>query len=1135
MLRPFLLVGVGGSGGKTLRAIRESLRLKLLQHHWTKGWPEGWQLIHVDSPTKQDGEDFPAPFLPSENYLSLVPRGITYKQVFNSISSKAETRFKPEIQRPLPHGDEVKIPIKDGAGAFRAIGRAIAANALSDVQSKAKSAITKLNSTSARESLSALTSHLGLDSEDLDQQQPDPIVIVVSSIAGGSGAGMFLDVTEAVKSAIGGQPWGDAVFGVLYAPDVFHGVKIDGMDAIAPNALGAMAETMSGLWTNSLSESTDSLYKSHGVMTANTNAYNLGPKMNYIVGRKNSQVDFATQSGVYKATATSLAAWMTDPSIQDDMTAYAMTNLESRAVGFPDNSGLKRNTKDIPPFSSLGFARVTMGTEFFEEYAAERLAKEALETMMKKHLESDPEMSEKTDQQWKMHFADLHEGRFFADSGVYEQTEENNQLIEALIPDTSVLQSKLKSSVASMVQQGMPKEGHSFDNWVLKICNAYEVNLPGLLDELTQLRHEKVRLWVEAIPDKVLRLVSLTISQQGLPVTVELLNRLIIQCKDASQELQDERARHIADSGRLQNLVSQAMGAAANNSSISPQHPTVAQAMHQVEMAFYWRSMADLKEEGSKILKDFSKNFLEPLHKEIDGGFTTLRDGILKEKLLDGRKNTYVEWPSFKQTMVPSKFTPAPNQRLLIDHKSFPKTFDDLVTKTVNDSKIDAKRAVIDQLIMGAYASEEVNSLHESRRWKIIELTQPWVPSERSHQLREGAPQQANFEFLTDHMGYIDRARLWLDIPGRVFRVFLDQTISTFISNRGDRMIQEKNREKFVQEFTSALASASPLVEINQALMSQVHGMKGNSISALFSEIPVDLDDPLFAPLKQALVSLGYWDDSNSEKWFVGAGKGARQRTIDIFTQLNVPIQPIVMGSVMGPIAQTWSKMRSDKESRTGFMKWRRGRSLPEAIPAHPEIWNQMLKGWYVMRLLNMFQIEEKNESYEEKGPKVSIWVNSNLTYSSFPYPLFSSEIAKVGDLPAVVLESLTAALANCYEETTLLPLEPYKRLFSLGDVDSESSVLVDWVRSGKLSQGAPTPVSDRAGTVEQSFEERRETCLLWIKNEIEQFRDKNISSMRENDDFRKFPLVWEIREQVIDALSEIGLSIGKITTEDTL
>jgi hypothetical protein len=242
------------------------------------------------------------------------------------------------------------------------------------------------------------------------------MVIVVSSIAGGSGAGMFIDVAEAVKSAASGQPWADRIFGVLYAPDVF--AEINNMDAIAPNALAAISETMSGYWNNNPTESTAALYKSQGVLTANTVEYRMGPAFNYIVGRKNGLVDFMTQSGVYRATATSLASWMTDDKIQDSLSAYAVANFSSKAVPLTDNSGLKRSNQDAPPFSSLGFARVSLGMERFFEYSAERMAKEALETIMNKHLETDPSLKEKNEEQWKLYFADLNEGRFFSDSGL---------------------------------------------------------------------------------------------------------------------------------------------------------------------------------------------------------------------------------------------------------------------------------------------------------------------------------------------------------------------------------------------------------------------------------------------------------------------------------------------------------------------------------------------------------------------------------------------------------------------------------------------------------------------------------------------------------------------------------------------
>jgi hypothetical protein len=70
MLQPFLVVGVGGSGGKTVRALRHAIDLTLRRYGWDDGIPDAWQFLHFDSPQAQDGENFRAPFLPREDYLS---------------------------------------------------------------------------------------------------------------------------------------------------------------------------------------------------------------------------------------------------------------------------------------------------------------------------------------------------------------------------------------------------------------------------------------------------------------------------------------------------------------------------------------------------------------------------------------------------------------------------------------------------------------------------------------------------------------------------------------------------------------------------------------------------------------------------------------------------------------------------------------------------------------------------------------------------------------------------------------------------------------------------------------------------------------------------------------------------------
>ena len=78
MLSKFLLIGVGGSGGKTLRALRSNLELKLNQANWNDGLPMGWQLLHIDSPVIQDGTGFPAPMLPPSDYKGLSKSGQKY-------------------------------------------------------------------------------------------------------------------------------------------------------------------------------------------------------------------------------------------------------------------------------------------------------------------------------------------------------------------------------------------------------------------------------------------------------------------------------------------------------------------------------------------------------------------------------------------------------------------------------------------------------------------------------------------------------------------------------------------------------------------------------------------------------------------------------------------------------------------------------------------------------------------------------------------------------------------------------------------------------------------------------------------------------------------------------------------------
>ncbi len=1131
MLRPFLVVGVGGSGGKTLRGVRKALQLKLEQEHWRGGWPDAWQFLHIDSPISQDGLEFPAPLLPKDQYLSLVPSGVGYEVIYQSIRNKVDGRNVHDVERALPSPIDVNVPIHMGAGAFRAIGRAISAASLDSIQEKIRGSLNQMQTGTASAQLAELTRHLGIPVSG----QVTPTVIIVSSIAGGSGAGQFLDVAEALKSAANNEPWTEDMFGILFAPDVFENL---GRKEIPANALGAIVETMSGFWNRSLSDSSDALHRGHGLIPSSSPRYRIGPAFPYIVGARNSLVSFGDQSDVYLAVASSLATWMTDNKVQDKLSAYTVTNYSAKAPTLTDNTGLRKTGKTNPepaPFSSMGFGRVSLGLERFFEYGAERLARSALENILYKHIEEDKLLAEKTEEQWRQEKADLAFGAFLQDAGLDQQTQENNQVLDSLRPPADELQARMKAAIESAARGGMPQGGHSYSGWVERIFNGYEVNLPSLLGENRANLVTNVRDWVDQIGETIMALSAQTISRQGLPVTVELLARIVRHSRQAIAELEQEQRQFQTEAENLKTLITQAIQPAASMANIPANNSAVAQGIYQAQVAFYRKCEADLRETAAELTHDFLNNFLEPLRQMLSGATNTLRENVNDPKLGDGRQNPYSSWPDAADQTVPKRFKPAPNERLLIEYTTYRDEFDRLVKQTVSDPKRDAKRVVLDEFMMGAYGIEALDGLREDQQWKLIDVDQMWVPQNRQFQSREGAPQPARFDFLTSHMDYVDRAKLWLSIPGRTFNAYLDQTLADWLGDDSDKSVQAQRHTKFVKEFDAAVASAEPLVQRNQKLVVAVHGQEGSENEVLFSAVPVGVGDSLFEPLKDVLIKyFGEWTQE-FESFFVGRTGAPNVRQIDVFTVTGYPVQPMTLGSVMQPIAKEWLASSGDRDSRGNFMKWRRGRPLPESLPASPDIWRQMVAGWFVAKMFGLIKLDKdtSDPALEEKGPKLSIWVDGGQKYISFPYPLYYAGIAPTPDLLGIAMESMTVALVNSYSEGSLNPLVPYQRLAQLGDLSSQDSALHHWVRKG-LSRDpeAPAPKADNAGSGSMSASERKEKCMAHMQAELSKF-DAYMERQDKYGDVRSYPVSWEIRKEIRDGLNKILQAIPTIEEYD--
>ena len=58
-MRSFLVIGLGGSGGKTIRYLKQSLGEWLNEIGWASGMPQGWQFLHIDTPSTQESPILP--------------------------------------------------------------------------------------------------------------------------------------------------------------------------------------------------------------------------------------------------------------------------------------------------------------------------------------------------------------------------------------------------------------------------------------------------------------------------------------------------------------------------------------------------------------------------------------------------------------------------------------------------------------------------------------------------------------------------------------------------------------------------------------------------------------------------------------------------------------------------------------------------------------------------------------------------------------------------------------------------------------------------------------------------------------------------------------------------------------------
>jgi hypothetical protein len=1103
-LQPTILIGVGGSGGKSLRTLRQTLLRRLRAAGWESNeLPQAWQMLAVDTVTDNAADSYPDELLPGRDYMGLVPDAVTYNVIRDSLLKSINDRDLRDKAYAGWLPSHTAVPIHKGAGQYRSIGRAVSAWSLERLRHRVQDAYTAARTPAALTELAQVQRLLDIQDEGASgDSSPRVFPVVIASLAGGTGSGMFMDVVETL-AAVDPQLDEDSQV-ILFGPDIF-GPLLAGPAGVGipANTLAAVGSVTAGVWGHAASDGTEALYASHGIAGARAGGGNLergaGSRNNYVIGAVNANGTFVGNMGdAYRALGESLALIMSDPVVMFEWNQVLGCNIfpgswNSNTCG--DNSGLHiADPRYTQPFGSFGSAKVSIGTGRFHEYAAEALAREAIERLLWPALEPlDPD-DDRTDEAKIRDSAEQLWESILRRSGLDERDDRDDVVNALASPELEAMAQGAGAAILNKAAAGNKPQDPA--TWARNIQTVLDGGLSDFLEQAASQRRELARRWVERMKSALPELAGEIAASRGIAVSRYLIERLREEIRFvASSQLPmeaEQQQRSLSDlPGRLSSIL--------NNSGLSSfalDHPvmtqtraTIAKALLLQEGALRWRTAAAL-------MLDLEENLLAPLSLALSHSRSELQSRVDASHMEDGRPNPFSSYPHFGD--LPGKrYRPGPTELLLLSPDKFPETLEKYTRDSLpSDKRDDWTR----QLVSCAVHNESLAGQSLGKPFAVVQTG--WVTRVPEAQTADSSlPTSAGFVVLAKPEEILDRSYDVLTDKDSAIGKFVGQSLKDWLSTP-DPAERNRRSDDFVSSLAAVFSLSAPLVEENPILMGQLHPAKSaGETKKICSPIPVKPTDELYGKIQNALG--GAWDSSFSPRWF-GDTKSSE---VIVFQGSAVSSSATALSSLMRPVMNQWMKIRDDALTRDGFWAGKRARPLIETIPVVPPLLNDMIKGWFISMILGQRITDSPNSKL---GSRTQIWDGEDAVWRSFPYPLLitDDEDGK-SQLPAVLL-SVLIAMAECDHQSSLEPLRPYQRLAELG----RGAELSEWIKSGRTAGQAPEPTEKHAGPSEGSSADRAEIVAKRLKASLESYR-KYFDKMESEKDVFTLPLAWEIGEQI--------------------
>ena len=898
MLRPVIMIGCGGSGSKAVRYVRDAVARKLRHAGFSDPVPDAWSFIGLDTLTIQEdpGE---IPTLPEADFLPIALGLAKYSDVHDGLMVRhsPDSDTYPHLVGWRPSPDRVQVPLLDGAGQFRAVGRIVGLLASRD---ELLDRINKafMDARAGGPELRQVSAALGLPST-LGGATPAPIVVICASVAGGTGAGIALDVVEMVRRAdqLGGFP-----VLVLFTADIFD---FGPSRAMAANSLGLLSEAMASYWGKPADPIVPSVVPQPGS----------GPHALFVVGRRSIEGgDLGNTVSVYRAVGEAMSTWVTEPKVQEQIHNFITVNWRSVATdcmgGYPFGKEHQRGV-----VSSFGAATVTLGRDRFERWAIDMFARETLQALVGGHRRQGFLIGEDEDLPEPDLIEVLAEKRAHA---VYEGRGARPGAGMASAVDHFASDDALKEekrTILAELRKGFPEQlsgdGSQWRAWLRSQVRAKSPEWEGRAEDLDAGE------WGAGMVRATCEAASAVAAETSLPVA-ERATRLAI--RTCEREVEQLRKRSLEDRDRARKDYERARAQLSEQpGKLSHEDAPVVEAFEYTarSLAFRWRGIR--RSRVADILEQAAHQVLAPAAKALQAAGSQAADALGDE--------TVESWPT-DGGGIPKAYLRSAVEFSLEASSTWVRRLDSLCKEALHRDRsaarpVDAVRSLI------VAGSEDL-------------LAPLLAPVDSAKRWKPGTVAPLSCEAGAEDIK--QRVQEWITAPGSRLDRFLREGLGDYLKEEdpvtGELRVDHVERMKaFRLSLERAMVHSKPLLQINKGLYAMVHTGKPE-IDMLCSPFPFRKGHPAEKVAREVVGQDNY------------RSQDADASSVLVSSYIRSPVHPAVVRSFTGPIAREVAAANNDDGLlRAAFWLWRRARTLEGFVPLASELLDSMIRGFAVGRL----------------------------------------------------------------------------------------------------------------------------------------------------------------------------------------